>query len=361
MVCSSMGGRIMIPRIFISSTFFDLRYAREDLGNFVRGYNFEPIMFEHGDIGYLPGEKLDESCYQAMRSADMVILIIGGKYGSMATSEMPENEFSEYLSITRKEYNTALSENIPVYVFIESDVLSEYNIYKKNKTILEKNPESIKFNATDNINIFRFISNILILGKISVTDFKETQQIKDFLRKQWADLFKKYLTDIKQKRLHDKMESSVEQIERIMQSMKIMLQYVGQKVTGNDEETYDIIVQEQKKTNLANSIANSFEFLSTLKNIDEVEGFLCDFVKRLFSAYEEGILINAFSDDINDLEIFYDYFVYDKVILINITSHVEFEIDKCKEWIKNTEFQQQIVELLMEENFLLKMNLLIRK
>ena len=30
------GADTMNPRIFISSTFYDLRYAREDLGNFIR-------------------------------------------------------------------------------------------------------------------------------------------------------------------------------------------------------------------------------------------------------------------------------------------------------------------------------------
>ena len=46
----------MKPRIFVSSTFYDLKYIREDLSNFIKSYNFEPIMFEDGDIGYVPGK-----------------------------------------------------------------------------------------------------------------------------------------------------------------------------------------------------------------------------------------------------------------------------------------------------------------
>ena len=77
----------MKPRIFISSTFYDLKYIREDLANFVRSYGYEPILFEDSDIGYTPGKTLDSSCYESMRNSDMVILIIGGEYGSAASGE----------------------------------------------------------------------------------------------------------------------------------------------------------------------------------------------------------------------------------------------------------------------------------
>lgn len=63
----------MKPRIFISSTFYDLKYIREDLANFVRSYGYEPILFEDGDIGYTPGKTLDSSCYNSMRN-------LGNKY-----------------------------------------------------------------------------------------------------------------------------------------------------------------------------------------------------------------------------------------------------------------------------------------
>lgn len=48
----------MKPRIFVSSTFYDLQYIREDLSNFIKAHDFDPIMFEDGDIGYTPGKPL---------------------------------------------------------------------------------------------------------------------------------------------------------------------------------------------------------------------------------------------------------------------------------------------------------------
>lgn len=42
----------MKPRIFISSTFYDLKYIREELMRFIVSKNYEPILFENGNIGY---------------------------------------------------------------------------------------------------------------------------------------------------------------------------------------------------------------------------------------------------------------------------------------------------------------------
>lgn len=67
----------MKPRIFVSSTFYDLKYIREELENYIKAHDFEPILFENGDVGYTPNMSLDESCYRAISISDMAILIIG--------------------------------------------------------------------------------------------------------------------------------------------------------------------------------------------------------------------------------------------------------------------------------------------
>ena len=126
-----VGTKDMKPRIFVSSTFYDLKYIREDLSNFIKAHDFEPVMFEDGDIGYTPGQPLDMSCYETMRSADMVLLIIGGNYGSPATGEV-KDEFKEYISVTRNEFKSAVNEGVPLYVFIDDKVYVEYGVYEEN-------------------------------------------------------------------------------------------------------------------------------------------------------------------------------------------------------------------------------------
>jgi hypothetical protein len=70
------------PRIFVSSTYYDLRHIRSSLELFIESLGYDSILSEKGDIAYLHDTPLDESCYREAASSDMLILIIGGRYGS---------------------------------------------------------------------------------------------------------------------------------------------------------------------------------------------------------------------------------------------------------------------------------------
>lgn len=236
----------MKPRIFISSTFYDLKYIREDISNFVRAHDFEPIMFEDGDIGYTPGRTLDESCYETMKSADMVILIIGGNYGSPASGEKAD-KFKEYLSVTRKEFSTAVNEGIPVYAFVESAVYAEYGVYDLNFNKIEEQQINLGFKATKDINVFRFIKEIYSLGKVTVTEFRKPSEIKDFLSKQWSDMFKNYLKLLKEKNDSKQIHDAMDNLQSLIKRMDIMVDGLGKKVIGNEDITYDIVLKQQVK------------------------------------------------------------------------------------------------------------------
>ncbi len=49
------------PRIFISSTYYDLKHLRASLENFVESLGFDAILSEKGNIAYAPDIALDES------------------------------------------------------------------------------------------------------------------------------------------------------------------------------------------------------------------------------------------------------------------------------------------------------------
>lgn len=121
-----------------------------------------------------------------MKNSDMAILIIGGKYGSPSTTD--NNEFEEYVSVTRKEFRSANESKIPIYTFVDSKVFTEYELYERNinesEAIL-----NIKFNNADNINIFKFINEIKILG-LPMFQFLTINDIEHILNEQWADLMK---------------------------------------------------------------------------------------------------------------------------------------------------------------------------
>ncbi|RYD51203.1 MAG: DUF4062 domain-containing protein [Sphingobacteriales bacterium] len=50
------------PRVFISSTFYDLKHIRSSLETFVHSLGYDAVLFEKGLVAYNPDTPLDESC-----------------------------------------------------------------------------------------------------------------------------------------------------------------------------------------------------------------------------------------------------------------------------------------------------------
>ena len=124
------------PRVFVSSTFYDLKHVRSSLEAFILSLGYEPILSEKGSIAYSPDVPLDESCYREAKSCDIFVIVIGGRYGSEASGEpsSPDRAFHErYESITRKEYESAVERDIPTYVLVEKSVYVEYETFKRNR------------------------------------------------------------------------------------------------------------------------------------------------------------------------------------------------------------------------------------
>lgn len=225
----------MKPRIFVSSTFYDLKHIREELSRFIKSYYFDPVLFEDGDIGYTSSLHLDESCYQTIDTCDMVILIIGGNYGTIATSQETDDEyFPKLISITRREYRKAVEYNIPIFVFVDKAVYAEYNIYQLNKEEIEKNHVSIIFSATKDINVFKFIDEIKSMGIYSITEFDQFATIQNFLQKQWADFFKTYLHNLRKDKEHQIIKSGIEEINGLIRKLNDLSDNILQKVAPDD-------------------------------------------------------------------------------------------------------------------------------
>jgi hypothetical protein len=56
------------PRIFVSSTYYDLRHIRDRLEVFIDTFGYDPVLFESGDIPFRHDVPLDESCYAEIQT-----------------------------------------------------------------------------------------------------------------------------------------------------------------------------------------------------------------------------------------------------------------------------------------------------
>ena len=238
------------PRIFISSTYYDLKYIRSSLENFIDSQGFEAILSEKGHIAFSPDIPLDESCYREVKDSDILIIIIGGRYGSEKSgSKKRDREFFErYDSITKQEYRTAIERDIPVYILIEKSVYDEYETFQKNKT-----NESIIYAHVGSVNIFLLIEEILSQPRNNpVHHFDRYSDIEDWLKEQWAGLFRDLINQSSKQLEISSLASQVGQLEEITKTLKRYLEEVISQVSP--KESAKLIADESNRLDEARQI-----------------------------------------------------------------------------------------------------------
>lgn len=174
------GGEMAKPRVFISSTYYDLKSVRADLERFIRDRGYDPVLNERGHVTYSKETSPEISCYREIENCDILISIIGGRFGS-------DSHQTDY-SISQLELRTALEQYKQVYIFVQSDVLTEYRTYFKNKDA------KIEWAAADDVKIYRFLDEVFSLETNNATmPFETGGDIIALLREQWSGLFQRLL------------------------------------------------------------------------------------------------------------------------------------------------------------------------
>jgi len=236
------------PKIFVSSTYYDLKYIRKDLEAFIKGMGYEPILFESGDIPFHQELPLDESCYKEIENSNMQVLIIGGRYGSEASypgegddeKSTDSDRCNFYNSITRQEYVKAKEKGMPIFIFVDRGVYDEYDTYKRNKR-----NKSIKYAHVDSINIFKLLDHIISQrGGNYVKDFENFEDIAYWLKDQWAGLFADYLSKKRAEIEMKTLSSQIRELEYITNTLKEYMEAIMKQVIPND---YQNIINMQEK------------------------------------------------------------------------------------------------------------------
>lgn len=232
------------PRIFVSSTYYDLKHVRSSLDNFIESLGFDSVLSEKGDIAYSPDAALDESCYREATTADVFVLVIGGRYGSAASTEddKPSPPFFErYDSITKKEYDVASSRDIPTYILIEQNVYSEYQTFLRNR-----GNQDIQYAHVDSINVFELIQEILAKPRNNpVHTFERFSDIEEWLREQWSGMFRELLQRMSSQRQMTTLSSQAEALAAINETLQAYLEAIVAKVSP--EDAGDLIEAQRKR------------------------------------------------------------------------------------------------------------------
>lgn len=214
------------PRIFISSTYYDLRQVRADLEKFIKEQGYEPVLNEQGNIPYGKEDKLEEYCYKEINNVDILVSIIGGRFGS-------ESKIQKH-SISQLELKTAYELNKQVYIFIDKSVYSEYHFYLNNKQNL-----NIKFSYADDIKIHQFIEFVESLpNNNTIHDFETSFDIITFLREQWSGLFQRFL----QEQTRIKEINIIKGIENTAKTLNQLVTFLTEEKRDKDNAINEILL-----------------------------------------------------------------------------------------------------------------------
>lgn len=163
------------PAIFVSSTCYDLMQIRQNIRDFIEDdLGYEAILSEYDSFPIDPDKDTIDNCLRVVEErADILVLIVGGRYGYVTNHGEK--------SITNLEYLRAKSKGIPVFVFIDQNILNVLPIWKKNSTV--------DFTEiVDSPRIFEFVDTLRNKDSNWIHEFNSGKDIINCLKKQLAYL-----------------------------------------------------------------------------------------------------------------------------------------------------------------------------
>lgn len=268
------------PRIFVSSTYYDLRHVRSSLEDFINSLGYEPVLSEKGRIAYDPDIPLDESCYREAASTDIFVLIVGGRYGTAASDEGLKNKpefYERYESITKKEYLAAINRDIPTYILVERQVFSEFETYKKNK-----GNDTIKYAHVDSVNVFHFLEDILSRSHNNpMLQFDRHTEIEEWLREQWAGLFRELITRKSEQKQLSSLSEKIEELSSISTSLERYMEAVVSSVSKSSEEA-DKLIQTENERRESDKKFREFVKIKIVQETIEEYGLTPELVADIF-------------------------------------------------------------------------------
>lgn len=188
--------------IFVSSTYYDLKSLREHIRSGITDLGHEPILSEYPSFPVSPDLTTVENCKKVVKArADVLVLIIGGKRGSL------DSKTSN--SVVNEEYREARSKGIDCIVFADKSVWDLLPVYRKN-------PGADFTPTVDSPAVFQFLNEVIAENHWVFT-FTKTDEILTALRIQLSTRFQELLARHRAGRLNvlPSFTSEPEHIARI--------------------------------------------------------------------------------------------------------------------------------------------------
>lgn len=247
-----------IPRIFVSSTCYDLQEVRFQLRHFISEFGFDPVMSEFGDIFFDLKLHVQDACRNEIEKTDLFILIIGNNYGSIYHKHQ---DHSDPDSVTLQEFRKCLEVGIPKYLFINKFLKHDFENYRRTKAqayatnysrskkdipeeeFTEEYNKTYPFPQVSYRYIFKFLELIESLNKNNaIYTFESFDEIKSALKKQWAALFYDAL-----KQVQTTSQFNLSEIEKKLSKIESHIELIA-------KETEKKTTKDKKLTTLSDKL-----------------------------------------------------------------------------------------------------------
>lgn len=226
------------------------RAQRSQIRSLLTGIGYEPIMSEHSDVLFDHRLHTHTSCIKDISNADMVVLLIGSRFGGIAipdavseidipavvkatsSSEIAKN--SDRLSITQVEIMKAIELNVPMFVFVDSKVHADHHLYQKNKD--KEFADKIEYPSIERPETAKYIFEFINLishryANNAITPYSNFSDIEDHLLKQWSMMFQRLLREEREKSIDSRRSDAI--LEQIQDLKAAVLQSIG---TGSGQD-----------------------------------------------------------------------------------------------------------------------------
>ncbi|HDI3138820.1 TPA: DUF4062 domain-containing protein, partial [Vibrio cholerae] len=186
-----------------------------------------------GHIPYGSTEKLEEYCYKEIELCDILVSIIGGRFGS----ESREKDYS----VSNIELKTARDKGKQVYIFIERSVASEYKTYEANKNI-----EGMSYTAVSDVRVYKFLDEVYSLTlNNQIQTFESAKDIAGYLKEQWAGLFQRLLSDDARQKEVD----LVADLKNTSKTLNQLVEYLVNEKSKGESAVADILLSNHPAFN----------------------------------------------------------------------------------------------------------------
>ncbi len=164
-------------RIFVSSTCYDLGPVRESVRELITHMGHEPVLSEYPSFPVDPLASTVSNCRRnVINNTDIFVLLIGDTYGSV--------DLKSGKSITNLEFESAISEGLPTFIFIKKNIITLLPIWEEN--------ENVSIRGVPDNRVFAFVKSVRSRG-LWTYSFERVEEIKIILSEQLSVMFRDLL------------------------------------------------------------------------------------------------------------------------------------------------------------------------